>query len=226
MFRHETHRRSLIVGPIALLLMCGTSAWAGYQGETGMIQVIAPPLSVKPGALQSDTAIRTFVEHQRLVLGTSVAVDDTASGTFTSNAALVAGTVAAGTSVDSYFFHSDPVSANQIFNGSVTFTTAILGVIVLSDSLSATDSQLGFPTTAYPTNDGGRGLELSTTEDFFTLSADKRTLTFQFNTHGNVDEVRVLTAPTVPEPASAVLLGLGALVLTGVASRRQRSTPA
>ena len=226
MLRQETHLRFLIGGSIALLLMCGTSARAGYLSESGMIQIIAPPPSVTLGSLQSDTEIRTFVEQQRLVLTKSVTVDDTASGTFTSNAQLVGGTIAAGTSVDSYFFHSDPVSASMMYEGTVTFTTAILGVIVLSDSLSATDSQLGFPTTTYPTGDSDRGLELSTTEDSFTLSADKQTLTFSFNTHGNVDEVRVLTAPTpVPEPASVVLLSLGALVLTAVA-RRQASTPA
>ena len=223
-----TLRRSFFGVPAILLLLFGTSARAGYLSETGMIKVVAPPPSVVLGAFQSDSDIQTFIEQQRLVLTSSVKVDDTASGTFTSDASLVSGTIAANTSVDSYFFHSDPVSANQIFSGSVTFTTAILGVIVLSDSLSATDSLLGHPGTTYPTGDGGRGLELSTTQDFFTLSADKKTLTFQFNTHENVDEVRVLTAPTtVPEPSSLALLGLGTLVLTGVASRRRlAATPA
>jgi PEP-CTERM motif len=222
MITRKTYRRFFFGVPAMLLLLFGTSARAGYLSETGMIQVVSAPPSLTTGSFQSDSDIRTFVEQQQFVLTSSVSVDDTATGTFTSNASLVGGTIAAGTSLGSYFFHSDPVSASQVYSGSVTFTTAILGVIVLSDSLSATDSQLGHQGTTYPTGDSGRGLELSTTQDFFTLSSDRKTLTFQFNTHDNVDEVRVLTAPTaVPEPSSLALLGLGTLILTGASFRRR-----
>ena len=225
MLTRELHRRFVIGAPAVLLLMFGASARAGYLSETGMIQVVTPPPSVKVGAFQSDSFIRTFAENQSLTLATSVSVNDTASGTFKSNASLVAGTVLAGTSVDSYFFHSDPASGNKIYDGSVTFSTAILGVILLNATLDATDAQLGHAGTKYPFGND-RGLELSATEDNFTLSADKRTLIFHFSTHSSVDEVRVLTAATVPEPTSVAMLGLGLVILTGVARRNRRAATA
>ena len=222
MIMQEVCPRYFFAGLAFLPLLFGTSAQAGYLSETGMIQVVSPPVSLTVGSFQSNSDIRTFIEKQDFVLATSVKVDDTASGTFTSKASLVDGTIAAGTSVDSYFFHSDTVSGSQVYTGSVTFTTAILGVMVLAKSLDATDALLGHVGTTYPTGDGGRDLELDPTHDFFTLSADKKTLTFQFDTHGNVDEVRVLTAPSaVPEPSSIALLGLGTIILTGASLRRR-----
>ena len=218
-------RRVLTTAPALLLLLfcAGGPARADYLTTTGAVQIIAPPASLQVGALTSDTQIRTFVENQRLTLTGAVSVDDVASGTFNGTNPLVGGTVAAGTSVDSYFFHSDPVNANQKYSGSVTFTTAVLGVIVLSNTLDATDSTLGHKGTSYPTGVNGRGLELSSSEDSFTLSADRRTLNFSFFTHNNVDEVRVITAASaVPEPGSMALLGLGTMILGGAAARRRR----
>ena len=42
--------------------------------------------------------------------GFPIAVDDAAPGAFSGNSALVGGVIAAGTSVDSYLFHSDTAS--------------------------------------------------------------------------------------------------------------------
>jgi hypothetical protein len=218
----------LFVAASAALILCGATARADYLSETGAIQIISPPPSVKSNDLQDDTFIRTFAEHHELTLTSSVTVDDTAAGTFKSDASLVGGVIGAGTKVDSYYFHSDTTKSLTIYDGSVTFSTAILGVIVQSASLSATDAQLGFSGTKYPAGDGGRGLELGTGsgEDFFSLSTDKKTLTFHFATHSNVDQVRVLTVPSVPEPASLALLGLGGLGLLGLARHLRKPSPA
>ena len=58
-----------------------------------------------------------------------------------------------------------------------------------------------------------------------TLSADRETLTVHFFTHGNVDEVRIVTAGTVPEPSSIVLAGsaLALLACARVYQVRRRS---
>jgi hypothetical protein len=207
----------------ATLLCWGTMTRANYASETGMIQIISPPPSVKQGELMSDTVINTFAEHHELTLTSNVQVDDTKAGTFTNDASLVGGTIASGTKVDSYLFTSNPTSPSVTYDASVTFSSAILGVIVLSNSLDLTDTQLGHAGTKYPNGDGGRGLELARDQDFFTLSADLKTLTFHFFTHGNVDEVRVITAATVPEPFSSALLGLGGFGLLGIARLRRKS---
>lgn len=217
----QVSSRRLLALAAASLVFSGSAARAGYSSVSNTIQIISPPPSVQIGALTSDTLIRTFAEVQDLTLKSSVAVDDTASGSFTSNSALVGGTIAAGTAVDSYLFHSDTATTSHVYTGSVTFSTQILGLIVLTQSLDSTDAQLAHPGTTYSTSNL-RGLELSPTADSFTLSADRRTLTFHFLTNNSLDEVRVVTAATVPEPASVVLMGLGGLILAGVRCSRGR----
>jgi hypothetical protein len=196
----------------------GSCLWAGPAtadliSTTGQIDVLSsPPASVQRGQLQSNTNIFAFNEQARLTLSTAVSVDITSPGTYTTVASLTPGTISAGTQVSSYFLHSDPVNNNAMFDGSVTFSTPILGVIVLSGTLSSSDAQLGATGTTYPTNDSGRGLELTAGQDFVTLSSNLRTLTVHFFTHDNVDEVRIITA--VPEPSSLVLAaGCGLLAL-------------
>ncbi len=127
-------------------------------------------------------------------------------------------TIAAGTKADIFFFHSDPVgNGPENYAGSVTFSTNILGVIVTSALLDATDASLGHPGTLYPTGLAARGLENT---DTATLSADDRTLTFNFTTTAAVNEVRVLTA--IPEPPTLVLGGTGAAILLVFGRRRRQ----
>jgi hypothetical protein len=193
---------------VAAWFSAGT-ATADIIGTTGAIDIISPPPSVKPGHLTSNTDIFTFQEQSRLSLPTSVAVDITSAGTYESVASLTPGTIAAGTLVQSYFLHTDTASGSQMYDGSVTFSTPILGVMVLSATLSNSDSTLGASGTTYPTGDSERGLELSADQDHVTLSSDLSTLTVHFFTHGNVDEVRILTAAPVPEPSSLLVAGCG-----------------
>ena len=77
---------------------------------------------------------------------------------------------------------------------------------MLSSTLSASDALLGAPGTKYPTGDSDRGLELDRSQDYLTLTvlSDGETkITVHFYTHGNVDQIRILTA--VPEPSSLVI---------------------
>ena len=124
---------------------------ADIIGTSGAIDVLSSaPSSVKKNALISDTAVFAFSESAGLTLAGDVQVNILDAGTYKSGASLTPGSVAAGTTVDSYFLHADADSNGSIYVGSVTFSTSILGVIVLSSELSASDAMLALPARCIP----------------------------------------------------------------------------
>jgi hypothetical protein len=224
MVRAHVRQQMFCIGAVVATCFWAGPASAGIIHTTGQVDLLSsPPASVKAGKLQSNTDAFAFTEQTGLTLKTAVNVDITSPGTYKSVASLTPGTIAAGTPVESYFLHSDPPNNNSMYDGSVTFSTPILGLIVLSATLSSSDAQLGATGTAYPSNDTGRGLELTNGQDFVTLSSDRETLTFHFFTHDNVDQVRILTA--VPEPSSIALAGCGLILLAVARVARARCRP-
>jgi hypothetical protein len=216
MYDHRNYRSAIAIAVLATIWWAGP-ARAGIISTSGAIDVLpSPPASVRLGALLSNTTIFTFAEQVDVALSAPIQVDITQAGTYQSTASLTPGIIPMGTMVDSYFLHSDPANPHKQYDGSVTFDTPILGVIVIADTLKASDPILGAPGTLYPILAIGRGLELSADQDHVTLSSDLKTLTVHFFTHFNVDQVRIITAASVPEPASVLLLSLG---LLGAASR-------
>ena len=223
----SVRRRLLGVGMMVAGWLWSGAAMASIIETAGPVQMDAPaPPSVKLGDLTSNTEIFAFTEQTGLILPSdfNLKVNITTAGTYESNASLTPGKIAAGTEVDSYFLHTDTVSGNHVFDATFTFSTPILGVIVLSNALNLSDSVLGAPGTLYQTGDMSRGLELGPDKDYVTLSSDLKTLTVQFDTHANLDELRVVTAAAVvtPEPSSIVIAGGGLLFLSLAFRWRQR----
>ncbi len=197
------------------------SAEAGIISVAGQLtQVFTPPASVKAGAYQSDAGARVFLESTGK-LSQSISVDTQTTGLYDRPAQLTGGSLAKGTEYQSYFINSDPINPPKIFVGSVTFNTNIIGVEVLSASLSATDSITGNPGTYYNPLDKNRGLELNPSADFFSISSNMRTLTFNLHTYTDVDQIRILTA--TPEPGTLALGAIGGLVLAAYGVARRRS---
>ncbi|HYZ18310.1 MAG TPA: Ig-like domain-containing protein [Gaiellaceae bacterium] len=109
---------------------------------------------------------------------------------------LRAGSIPTNTCIDSHLVHADPPGApagGVVYEGSVSFDRPILGVILLTPSLTASDADPGLaPTVTYepaPT----RGLELDTETDEITINLDANRVVFRFDVRLTIDQIRVIT---------------------------------
>jgi len=199
-----------ILGAFLVVLLAACAAGATPISVTGAVTPIAPPADARLNSvLESNTVAPFFTEVTNFLLPGNLTVDFNAPGTYSSNPVSMS-TIAAGTRVDSYYLVTDPIGAdpanNRTFVGSITFNTNILGAIVLDPEFNASNGVVGHPGTLY--SPAGVQLELGS-PDVFTISADRRTLSFNFTSNTAADNVRIITATSVPEPASILLVASG-----------------
>lgn len=151
------------------------------------------PASVNPGALESDSHIVLIRERQALTTATAMKVVVPARTDGSASEQIV--TLPAGTRVDSYLLHFDPVGAPsqavQVI-GSVTFDQPVVGVFAIDPHLDRSQTIFRHPTMAYHDRDLRQGMEA---QDSFTLSADGRTIRVLMSVREQQsDQLRVLVA--------------------------------
>jgi hypothetical protein len=206
-------RRALLGLLAGFVLIAAAPSRADLILSGAITQISAPPSDVQGSDPTSNTTVFIWSERVGLTLLSPVSVQMTVPGTSDSSNSYQPspGTIAMGTKVDTYLIHSDPVgSGAQNYAASVTFSTAILGIIDVTSGLAATDSQLGSLTTTYPGNSTDRGLESPDS----LVWVSNNGLTLNFMTSSFVDEVRVVVA-SAPEP-STVVLALAGLPVVGI----------
>lgn len=189
----------------------------------------------------TSSLVRAFNERAGVAannLSVNTVVANLAAGAFTNaKAAGAAGTVS-GT-FDSHLLHFDfpgnattgtiDVITSGAFrdaDGFVTFDAPIVAIQYLRNRLDATDGLFGLAGITYPNSTppaGNAARDLESGDDIW-LSADRRTLYYNWRVGGAFDEVRVLTAsPTVlavPEPGGLLLAMAGVTCLLGVRGRK------
>ena len=196
--------RALLALGGAIVMAASTIAVAGAlisSSSVGVITLSSPPASVAPNALEHATATFAFDERQGITLSEAVAIDGASPGTYT-RFPMGSATLPIGTRVDSHLIHGDVTRTRftRHRTGSVTFADDILGVIASTARLAASDTQLGAPGTVYAgTSSTWRGLETvennNVLGDKYTISSDRRTVSFDINTTV-MDEMRVVTRAT------------------------------
>ncbi|MEM7809968.1 MAG: hypothetical protein AAF532_00620 [Planctomycetota bacterium] len=168
-------------------------AKGGVRRFTGAAQPLSSSLvglDTRSGV--TNTLGRVFVlpERSGLVLDREYPVETTSGRV----------TIPAGTPVDSYLFHFDMGEVDVITalgRGSTTFGGRVLAVVGSSDGLATTDATFANPGATFDPA-AARGLEPD--EDDVSVSADGRTVTFDFDVSppGSLDQFRVLVRGTKP----------------------------
>lgn len=159
-------------------------------GVSGDISLEPAPASAQFGAWESDATMRLFQERS-VTLSGALGVDIDSPGSYAVFSTLSAASIAPQTQVTSFLLHVDPVGSTwNRFTGAVTFSVPVLGLIVSTSQLAASDATLGAPGTTYEQQHGGRGLDDK--EDGISLSADRRQLTLSLGADIALDEMRIV----------------------------------
>ena len=206
-----------------LLLLQSATTQAGVISTSGA--VLSPgtiPSDLSQGALVSGTEISLFAESMSVTTTESFTVDVIDTGRFDQVVDLSPHQIGAGT-YDAWLLHVGHLSGSGMpeLQGSLTFDTDVVGIMVKSTRMGGTDDLFGSAGTNYATGASARGLELNQ-DDWLELSADRRTVTIQFEIRTFIDEIRIITMASsetpVPGPA-----GLAALAgIAGIRSSRRR----
>ena len=161
---------------------------------SGSFQLVPAPSSIAQGVLENDTLISVFPEKWGVSLAWPVSVNASVSGSYNSFGSLKPSFIAAGTVVDSYYLHADPVgqpTTPRFQSATFTFPTPILGVEIFEPQLGSGDALVGAPGTQYAP---GRDYEIGSPQDSFVISPDGRTLSVNTSNTVATDDMRVIIA--------------------------------
>lgn len=168
---------------------------ANVEKVTGDIAVVEALDSVVPNETEDDTTMLIFQEQHDLTLDSALGYDvQLADGA--AQPSVAQGEVPAGTKVNVYFVHFDPVGrASKHFAASIVFSNTVLGVAFRMKTLDAGDEIVGRDDVTYPRPGSAseRGLEYPGA-DKLTFEADRRTLSIDLSTSTSSDQMRVITA--------------------------------
>jgi hypothetical protein len=197
---------TLTASAVGVLVVAAPSG-ASVVAVGGLIDIESPLPVVSEQTGQSNSFINMFTERTDYTPSTPTPVDITPDGSSSrtyhiGNDPLTPSTLAAGTPIDSYFMFSDPVGQPHKYwpyVGTLTFSTPILGVMVLQSTLdsTSTDTTDGAPGTIYKIGVGD-GLENNGSQ----INGDQvemegtNSISVSFQTQNDIDSIRIITAAT------------------------------
>lgn len=174
-----------------------TDASKPSEGDENVEALGAPTPSLQFNLVENTQSAKVYQEQAGYILPKPLIVEITESGTYSKHSSCVPATIAAGTRVDSYLLHYDPVGADEqteFATAKMKFWGEVLGIIVQTNRLAAADKIVGLPATNYDGNRTLRGLEDG--QDVISLSDDNHTVTMErYSTGTAIDQIRVITSP-------------------------------
>jgi prepilin-type N-terminal cleavage/methylation domain-containing protein/prepilin-type processing-associated H-X9-DG protein len=176
----------------------GVSAAPGTEGAIRVMDQVPPALG--KGTLEDDDTVLMFKEQSGLALPQDVYVDMIGPGglgSWTANDA-PSGTLSAGTVVDCYLLHYDPVDGGwtEISECTLSFQGRILGVILSKNGLDNSDDVLGYPGTTYQKGNNRQFETYENNKENCILNEDMRTFQIlKLATTGATEQCRILTEP-------------------------------
>ncbi|MCY2942827.1 MAG: hypothetical protein NTV50_14315 [Planctomycetota bacterium] len=159
---------------------------------SGQVAAIIAPMTVEANKLEDRTNAKFFAEKSGVTLSSTLAVDASAPGNYFVATDFTPATILAGTKINSYYLHADVIGTPSVAKhmiGSITFDLPILGIASANANLNNSDL-LGFNSTVYPK--AGRATDPGS--DFFSISADRKTITFDLLTAPASDDLRIITS--------------------------------
>ena len=204
------HRYASTHGDTATIGMY--KGWAGrllkYSADVGEVFICpnddldefgaaeSVPSSVVFNNIEDNEVIQIYVERSNYVLESDLQTDLSTPGytqTFSTGGGDL---IPAGTEVDSYLLHFDPVGSTntESLDKTFAFSGRILGVICTTIGLATSDPIVGEPTTAYPTNQNARGYENNAERVEIADSMDTF-IVHRFHSTFPGEQTRIITAP-------------------------------
>lgn len=165
-----------------------------------------------------ENSVQVFAENLNVLLAQDLAL-------------VGGGVVSAGTRVNSYIVHFDPIgrSSTPVWEGkgSILFDEMVLGVIYANDGgtapyslLTNSDNIVGLGSNFYEADTAQRKFEV-TSNKWIDIASSGTGVDLNLFTNSSMDEVRIITQ-AVPVPApGALLLGAAGTSLVGYLRRRK-----
>ena len=177
----------------------------GVRAYDKGVRLFSLPSSIEVHKFENDNRIAIFEERSGIVLERDLQVDVQQAGTADRFGGKPVGKIQAGTSIDSYMIHYDPVGSPErpvYTSATFVFDRPILGLIVTNQQLKKSQGMLKAPGLRYPAqgqiNVGLEGLEFMKLPegqklDYVVLSDDRKSLTVRLVTNKQIDLLRVIT---------------------------------
>ena len=182
-------------GALSMWAPAATAAVNGHCGDV-VNGALHAGQSLREGGLEAND-LRIYPEVSNRTLAPSVAVDLRSIGLYKTPSSLPnpRPVLTAGTRVNSYLLHSDPIGhpAKLIRTATIGFTSDIVGVQILGGTIAATAAhQLRFPGVQYPNTLSGLELSPAGNGDYARI-INSRTVAVSFKTSNAIDGVRIIT---------------------------------